>query len=163
MILGTFALFLVWLAMTRTLAIPFVIAGVISSIIVAVFWRAIMPEVPSSVHALVRRPLRLARFVLVLVKRFVISTLHTTWLILKGGEEGRIMALPIRVEDALARFILLNSITLTPSTISLLIEEDLLYIHWLQAAGGHGDWREIKESFEIRLRSLFEEDRSGDR
>jgi len=162
MILGTFALFLVWLAMTRTLAIPFVITGVISSVIVAVFWRAIMPEVPSSVHALVRRPLRLARFVLVLVKRFVISTLHTTWLILKGGEEGRIMALPIRVEDALARFILLNSITLTPSTISLLIEEDLLYIHWLQAAGGHGDWREIKESFEIRLRSLFEEDRSED-
>ena len=162
MILGTFALFLVWVAMTRTLAIPFVITGVISSVIVAVFWRAIMPEVPSSVHALVRRPLRLARFVLVLVKRFVISTLHTTWLILKGGEEGRIMALPIRVEDALARFILLNSITLTPSTISLLIEEDLLYIHWLQAAGGHGDWREIKESFEIRLRSLFEEDRSGD-
>jgi len=162
MILGTFALFLVWLAMTRTLAIPFVITGVISSVIVAVFWRAIMPEVPSSVHALVRRPLRLARFVLVLVKRFVISTLHTTWLILKGGEEGRIMALPIRVEDALARFILLNSITLTPSTISLLIEEDLLYIHWLQPAGGHGDWREIKESFEIRLRSLFEEDRSED-
>ena len=162
MILGTFALFLVWVAMTRTLAIPFVITGVISSVIVAVFWRAIMPEVPSSVRALVRRPLRLTRFVLVLVKRFVISTLHTTWLILKGGEEGRIMALPIRVEDALARFILLNSITLTPSTISLLIEEDLLYIHWLQAAGGHGDWREIKESFEIRLRSLFEEDRSGD-
>jgi multicomponent Na+:H+ antiporter subunit E len=162
MILGTFALFLVWLAMTRTLAIPFVIAGVISSIIVAVFWRAIMPAVPSSVYALVRRPLRLARFVLVLVKRFVISTLHTTWLILKRGEEGRIMALPIRVEDPLARFILLNSITLTPSTISLLIEEDLLYIHWLQAAGGHGDWRTIKESFETRLRRLFEEDRHAD-
>ncbi|MCK5584807.1 Na+/H+ antiporter subunit E [Candidatus Bipolaricaulota bacterium] len=141
MVLGTFALFMVWLAMTRTLAIPYLIAGAISSVIVAVFWRAIMPEMPSSVHTLVRRPIRLARFVLVLAKRFVISTLHTTWLILKGGEEGRIMALPIRVEDALARFILLNSITLTPSTISLLIEDDLLYIHWLQASGGHGDWR----------------------
>jgi multisubunit Na+/H+ antiporter MnhE subunit len=162
MILGTLALFLVWLAMTRTLAIPYLIAGAISSVIVAVFWRAIMPEMPSSVHTLVRRPIRLARFVLVLAKRFVISTLHTTWLILKGGEEGRIMALPIQVKDALGRFILLNSITLTPSTISLLIEDDLLYIHWLQASGGHGDWREIKESFEVRLHSLFEEDRRGD-
>ncbi|MCK5246814.1 Na+/H+ antiporter subunit E, partial [Candidatus Bipolaricaulota bacterium] len=107
MVLGTFALFMVWLAMTRTLAIPYLIAGAISSVIVAVFWRAIMPEMPSSVHTLVRRPIRLARFVLVLAKRFVISTLHTTWLILKGGEEGRIMALPIQVKDALGRFILL--------------------------------------------------------
>jgi len=72
------------------------------------------------------------------------------------------MALPIRIEDSLAQFILLNSITLTPSTISLLVEDDLLYIHWLQAAGGHGDWREIKESLEARLHSLFEGDRRGD-
>lgn len=66
------------------------------------------------------------------------------------------MALPVRVEDSLARFILLNSITLTPSTISLLVEGDLLYIHWLQPAAGHGDWREIKESLEARLQRLFE-------
>ena len=98
----------------------------------------------------------------VLIRRFVHSTLHTTWLILRGGEEGRMMALPIRIEDPLARFILLNSITLTPSTISLLVEDDLLYIHWLQSAGGHGDWREIKESFETRLGKLFEEDRHAD-
>ena len=160
MLIGIAVLLMVWLALTRTLALPSMIAGFLSSVLVAVFWRAIMPEVPSSVHTLVRRPIRLARFVLVLVKRFAISTLHTTWLILRGGEEGLIMALPIRVEDALARFILLNSITLTPSTISLLIEDDLLYIHWLQASGGHGDWREIKESFEVRLHSLFKEDQS---
>jgi len=163
MVLGIGILFVVWLALTRTLALSFVVAGVLSSLLVAVFWRSIMPEAPSSIHKLVSRPIRLARFVLTLIKRFVISTLHTTWLILRGGEEGRMMALPIRVEDPLARFILLNSITLTPSTISLLVEDDLLYIHWLQTAGGHGDWREIKESFEARLQGLFEEGRRGDR
>jgi multisubunit Na+/H+ antiporter MnhE subunit len=154
---------LVWLALTRTVVFPFVVAGFASSLLVAAFWRAIMPEAPASTHKLVSRPIRLARFVLTLVKRFVISTLHTAWLILKGGEEGRMMALPIHVKDPLARFMLLNSITLTPSTISLLVEDDLLYIHWLQAAGGHGDWREIKESFEVRLQSLFEGGRHGDR
>jgi len=161
MILGILVLMMVWLALTRTLAFPFVIAGLLSSLMVAVFWRAIMPETPSSIHRLIRRPVRLAQFVLVLAKRFVISTLRTTWLILRGGEEGRMMALTIRVEDSLARFILLNSITLTPSTISLLVEDDLLYIHWLQASGGHGDWREIKESLEARLHALFEGDRRG--
>jgi len=163
MVLGIFILLLVWLALTRTLALPFVIAGFLSSVLVAVFWRAIMPKIPASIYKLVTRPVRLARFILVLAKRFIVSTLWTSWLILRGGEEGRLMALPIRVKDSLARFILLNSITLTPSTISLLVEDDLLYIHWLQTTGGHGNWREIKESFEARLHSLFEEGRRGDR
>lgn len=163
MTLGVFILMLVWLALTRTLALPSVIAGLFSSLLVVVFWRAIMPRIPTSTHKLLKRPVRLTRFALTLAKRFVISTLHTTWLILKGGEEGRMMALPIHLKDTLARFILLNSITLTPSTISLLAEDDLLYIHWLQASGGHGDWEEIKESLEARLYSLFEGDRRGDR
>ena len=72
------------------------------------------------------------------------------------------MALPLRLEDPTGRFILLNSITLTPSTISLLVEEDLLYIHWLQDETGKSDWREIKESLEARLQRLFEEDAHGD-
>lgn len=156
MILGSLVLFLVWVALTRTLAFPFVIAGILSSIAVALSWRAIMPAAPSSVHMLVRHPVRLFRFLLALGGRFIVSTLHTTWLILKRGEEGRMMALPVHVKDPLARFILLNSITLTPSTISLLAEGDLLYIHWLQASGGRGDWREIKESLDTRLSNLFE-------
>ena len=162
MLLGIAILWMVWLALTRTLALPFVIVGLASAALVVLFWRALMPQVPASLSMLVRHPIQLARFIAVLVRRFVHSTLRTTWLILTGGEEGRMMALPIRIQDSLARFILLNSITLTPSTISLLIEDDLLYIHWLQPAKGQGDWREIKESFEERLGELFEEDRHAD-
>jgi len=73
------------------------------------------------------------------------------------------MALPVRVTDPLARFILLNSITLTPSTISLLTEENLLYIHWLQASDETSDWRSIKESLELRLQRLFDEPSGRDR
>jgi multisubunit Na+/H+ antiporter MnhE subunit len=130
---------------------------------VSVCWRAIMPAPATSIYKLTRHPVRLIRFILTLAQRFAVSTLHTTWLILRGGEEGLMMALPIHVEDPLARFMLLNSITLTPSTISLLVEDDLLYIHWLQTVDGHGDWREIKESFEVRLQHLFEEGRHGAR
>lgn len=157
MVLGTVILFVVWIALTRTLAIPYAIAGIISAVTVVIFWRAVMPNPPSSVYKLVRHPIRFLRFVLTLIRRLAASTLSTSWLILKGGEEGRMMALPIRVNDPLARFILLNSITLTPSTISLLAEDDLLYIHWLQASGEHENWRTIKESLETRLQWLFEE------
>jgi len=163
MLLGTLVLWLVWLAITRTLALPAVLAGAACSFGVVIFWRWLMPDTLRSVVLLVRHPWRLIRFACVLLYRFVASTLRTSWIILKGGEEGRIVALPIRTADPLARFILLNSITLTPSTISLLVEDELLYIHWLQASGSQGDWREIKESLEIALRRLFEGDHRVDR
>ncbi|MBU1048443.1 Na+/H+ antiporter subunit E [Candidatus Bipolaricaulota bacterium] len=156
-------LFLIWLAMTRSCAVSYVIAGVASSLVVSAFWRIMMPSSSSSTMKLVRHPIRCLRFILVLARRFALSTLRTSWLILKGDEEGRMMALPIRVRDPLARFILLNSITLTPSTISLLAEDDLLYIHWLQSSAGKGDWREIKESLDMRLLSLFEEEQRAPR
>jgi len=157
MFFGTLVLLFVWVALTRTLAPPYVTAGIVSSVIVVLFWHAAMPRAPASVYKLIQHPIRLFRFVLTLTRRFAASTLSTSWLILNGCEEGRVMALPIQVRDPLARFILLNSITLTPSTISLLAEDDLLYIHWLQASGGHGNWREIKEALEARLHHLFEE------
>jgi len=76
-------------------------------------------------------------------------------LIILGGEEGQIIALPIEIDDSFARFTLLNSITLTPSTIALLLEGDLLYIHWLRKKGSAGDWQVIKKSLERSLSSVY--------
>jgi len=163
MALAFVVLMAVWMALTRSESVPILVAGAACSAGVVVVWRAIAPEHVASAVPLVRHPLRVARFAATLVRRFVVSTLRTAWLILRGGEEGRVMALPVRVSDPLARFILLNSITLTPSTISLLTEENLLYIHWLQASDETSDWRSIKESLELRLQRLFDEPSGRDR
>ncbi len=157
MVLALVVLMAVWMALTRTADVPILVAGAGCSVVVVVLWRAIAPDHVASAAPLVRHPIRAARFAVTLAQRFVVSTLRTAWLILRGGEEGRVMALPVRVSDPLARFMLLNSITLTPSTISLLTEENLLYIHWLQASDEASDWRSIKESLELRLQRLFEE------
>jgi len=163
MVLALVVLMAVWLALTRAVTGPILAAGGICSVVVVVFWRIIAPVHVASATAFLRHPVRLLRFTGTLARRFVVSTIRTAWLILRGGEEGRLMALPLRVKDPLARFILLNSITLTPSTISLLTEENLLYIHWLQASDVASDWREIKESLEARLQRLFDEPDRGDR
>ncbi len=99
-------------------------------------------------------------FVATLVHRFTVSTLRTSWLILSGEEEGRVVAVPTRVQHPTGKFLLQNSITLTPSTISLVSEGDLLYIHWLQRHGTSGDWQEIKEALETRVEALFEGEHS---
>lgn len=155
-------LLIVWVALTRSSDPYILITGVIVAAGVTFAQHRLFPTVTFLPRSFLRRPHRAIAFLATLSFRFIASTLRTCGLILSGKEEGRIVALPIRVEDPFARFLLLNSITLTPSTISLLLEGDLLYIHWLREKGHHGDWQEIKESLEGQLLKVFGEDNDGD-
>jgi len=163
MILGVVLLGLVWVALSRRFDVQTVSLGVAAALAALGVQRALIGMHGRPARHVVRRPLRLLLFFATLIRRFVVSTVLTTWLILFGGEEGLFIALPIRVENPFGQFLLLNSITLTPSTISLLVEGDLLYIHWLQKRGGRGDWRTIKESLERRVEALFAGGDDGDR
>lgn len=155
MVLGLAALLLLWIALTRSADPYSLLVGIVAAGGVILVQRHLFPTFNPLSLSLLRHPHRLIAFLVTLLLRFVVSTVHTSRLILLGGEEGRIVAIPIRIEDPVGRFILLNSITLTPSTISLLLEGDLLYIHWLRAKGRTGDWRRIKESLEKRLLRVF--------
>ena len=161
MVLGFAVLMMSWISLTRSVDVASIAMGAVCCVLVIVFWHQAVPVSRSSAHRILLHPLRSLCFVGVLAYRFVLSTLYTAWMILRRGEEGRIVALPLGLEDPFARFILLNSITLTPSTISLLTEEGLLYIHWLQSAQGEGDWQGIKESLELRLARVFEPSQGG--
>ncbi len=163
MIVGVVVLSLAWVALSRQFDPQMIALGGGAVLLALGFQRAIVPmRGRPGVHML-RHPLRVLLFAATLLYRFVVSTLLTTWLILLGDEEGLLMALPIDVRHPVGQFLLLNSITLTPSTISLLVEENLLYIHWLQRRGGHGDWRTIKESLERRIAAIFPEGEDADR
>jgi len=161
---GTVVLMVVWIALTRSFDLVSLAVGFIAATSVLLMQRALLPPHEHLTRSLGRRPAQLVLFLFTLAARFISSTLFTSRLILAGGEEGRMMALPTRVDHPVGRFLLLNSITLTPSTISLLVEDDLLYIHWLERRGGRGDWRAIKESLERRVADLFprNRDRRGD-
>lgn len=161
MLLGFAVLMMIWMALTRSVDVVSIAVGAVCCVLVILFWHQAVPASRSSAYRILRHPVRALCFVGVLAYRFVLSTLYTAWMILRGGEEGRIVALPLGLKDPFARFILLNSITLTPSTISLLTEEGLLYVHWLQSAHGDGDWQGIKESLELRLARVFEPSQGG--
>jgi len=163
MILSVLALLGCWLALSRGVDLPRLLAGGLAAAIVVLVQRRLFPSFASLPSLLLRRPHWLLAFLVVFVYRFVSSTLSTCRLILFGGEEGRIVALPTEIEHPIGQFILLNAITLTPSTISLLIEGDLLYIHWLKAKGSRGDWKAIKESLESRLYPFFSRRRDARR
>lgn len=149
-------LVLVWIALTQSTDPLTLLIGVAGSAAITFLQHHLFPSihVPSLGRVASRIHVFLLFFV-VLVWRFIASTLYTCVLILSGREEGRIVALPVRIEDPIGQFILLNSITFTPSTISLLLEGDILYVHWLRARGHKGDWRAIKDSLERRLAPVF--------
>ncbi len=155
MIYAVVGLTLLWVALAKSLDVQSALVGVGVSIVVVVLQRRIFPHTGPVVGALLRRPHRLLAYGAVLFWRLVASTVYTSWLILSGRGEGRLMALPLRVTDPLGRFVLLNSITLTPSTISLLAEGDIVYIHRLQDRNEGDDWRSAKEAIEDRVLAIF--------
>lgn len=151
-------LVLVWIALTGSLDPVSLGVGTAVAASVAFAQRRLFPTVHAhDASTLLRRPHRLIAYLATLGARLTVSTVRTCWLILFGKPEGLVVALPIRLKAPLAQFLLLHSITMIPSTISLLLEEDLLYIHWLQAAGRREDWQGIKEALEARLYAAFDE------
>ena len=62
----------------------------------------------------------------------------------------RIVKVPTDLKGDFAKLVLANSITLTPGTLSLDVEEDGVLVHWVNAKGGSGeDYKKaISQSFE---------------
>jgi len=151
MVVGSLLIFILWLLLVREWTVVSLAAGAAVTLIAVGLQRLLLGR-PTSAAVFIGRPWRVVAFLFTLIGRLMTSTLYTCRLILFGGEEGRIIALPIGVDDPFAQYVLLHSITLTPSTISLLLDGDLLYIHWLAVKGSEGDWRKITGSLERRLR-----------
>ena len=146
---------LVWIALLSEFDAGTAALGIAAALVAASIQRVLIPVHGRPLVCVLRHPLRTVFFVATLAWRFASSTLLTAWLILRGRAESRLVAVPMCVTHPFAQFLLLHAITFTPSTSSLLVEGDVLYIHWLQPRGGHGDWRAIKESLERRIAGIF--------
>lgn len=158
MLYAVIVLSLLWLALSRSFDVQSILIGIGAALAVVLIQRRLFPDVAPVVGSLMRRPHHVLTFVVTVLGRLVASTAYTSWLILSGRGEGRLMALPLRVTNPTARFILLNSITLTPSTISLLAEGDTVYIHRLEDRHRKADWRSTKEAIENRVLKIFPEE-----
>lgn len=155
MLATSLVLTIIWFLLARRLDASTFAMGVLAVILVSIAQTMLFRKHDRLVSTLLRHPLRGLRYLVTLAWRFIASTAYTIRLILLGNEEGRIVALPLRLSHPIGQLLLLNSITLTPSTISLLVEGDLLYIHWLRARDAQGDWETIKETLERHLLAIF--------
>lgn len=68
-----------------------------------------------------------------------------------------IIRYPLTVKSDIAKYLLANSITLTPGTLSVELSENNLYIHCIDISGTAEEIvARIKNKFEIVLREVFE-------
>ena len=155
MVIAFVALFVVWIGLTRQFDPSLLALGAAAAAGVTYVQRRLFPVINLSLDTLIRRPGAALRLLVAVAWRFMVSTLYTSYLILFARVEGRIVVVPTAVRDPFAQFILLDAITFTPSTISLLLDDDLLYVHWLRRKGSDWDWRGVKELLEKKLNAVF--------
>ncbi|MCI2425334.1 Na+/H+ antiporter subunit E [Candidatus Acetothermia bacterium] len=145
----------IWFILTRTSAPWMVLSGVLCTAAITILQQRLFPPTPSLRWRILLQPIKWIHYFVILLIRFIYSTLYTTKLIITGRVEGAVITLPITLTDKLGLFLLFSAITITPSTIAIAVDDDLLYVHWIRETGSKGDWQQIKESIEDRLVSIF--------
>ncbi len=151
-------LFVVWLAFTSSLAIQEVIAGLITSLIIALFTSRFFDCCPVALLSPVRlfwSVVYLFVFLIELVKANldVARRVVSPSLPINPG----IVKFNTSLKSEYAKMVLTNSITLTPGTLSVDLIGDTLYIHWIdvKTLDPEKAHKEIAEKFEKILLKIF--------
>ena len=86
-----------------------------------------------------------------------IASFQVLFNVMRGDINPRVVHFRTRLRSDVARVILANSITLTPGTITLNLDDDHLIVHWLDAKTLHSKYAGelIKGDFEALLKRVF--------
>ncbi|MHC4396091.1 MAG: Na+/H+ antiporter subunit E [Planctomycetota bacterium] len=152
--------FIVWMLLTWTTDSQVVVAGLISSAIVAIVFYEILPKE----HQVLVSPVRLFWFLLYVPVFFyyviranldvVYRALHPKMPIKPG-----IVKIKTQLKTETGITALANSITLTPGTLTVdLTDDGFLYIHWINVKSDDTEeaTKFIAQKFEWFLKKIFE-------
>ena len=150
-------LFAFWILLSGNFDAFHLTLGVISTLVVT-FWTGDMLVIDSKLAIGARLALlwRFALYTLWLLWQIVIANFHVVYVALHPKMddilEPQMVEFKTELKTDLAKFVLANSITLTPGTVTVRIEDGVFLIHALTdhtAAGVPGD-------MEKRIQQIFE-------
>lgn len=151
----TLVLALVWMLLTNELSVATLIPGLLLGWIIPLFTLHFWPE-----RVVIRRPLTLLRFIIVVLTDILIANFIVAGLILRGPRPLRpaFVRLPLALHSELAISLLSNTICLTPGTVSAELSADRRYllIHALNTDDPEALLRTIKQRYEAPLKEVFE-------
>ncbi len=156
--LTTVYLLVGWILFTWSIEPRTVLLGLLHSTIVAFLTYSVFIE-----HHEVARRSHVPRlhlllvYLAILVFQMYIASFKVLWQILRGKIDPGVVHFRSRLRSDIARVALTNSITLTPGTITLLLEDDHLIVHWLDARTTHSRyaWKLVAGLYERLLKRIW--------
>lgn len=148
-------LLVLWLLLFNTLTLAHVLFGLLLGILVPLFTSRFWPGSPR-----VRRPLRLARYALLVLGDILVANVQVAWLIL--GPSARLrpafVQYPLELREDFSITLLASTISLTPGTVSADVSADrrTLLIHALDVDDEAALIAQIKQRYEAPLKEIFE-------
>ncbi|MCF7992851.1 MAG: Na+/H+ antiporter subunit E [Thiohalocapsa sp.] len=127
-------LFVVWLGLTNSFRIQELLAGLL--IVTAIVWLTIPTQAAGQGAGEDNRPwslIELLRYLPVFLKNLVLSNIDVAGRVLNPGLpiNPGIVRVPTGLTRPYQRLILANSVTLTPGTVTLEMDGEDMYIHWI--------------------------------
>jgi multicomponent Na+:H+ antiporter subunit E len=156
--LTTVYLFAGWLLFTWSLELTSVLMGLLLSAVVALLTYPIfIDDAEAERRSQLPRAHLLVVYLAVLVFNMYVASFKVLWQILRGRINPGVVHFRTRLHADVARVALSNSITLTPGTITLFLDDDHLIVHWLDARTTHSKYAGnlIKGPYENLLRRIW--------
>jgi multicomponent Na+:H+ antiporter subunit E len=147
-----------WLLFTGTVApFPLLLGLFFSTVVAFLTYHLFFEEQEAERRALIPRIYLLIGYLILIMIKVYIASFRIAWKVISGNITPRIVHFRSRLRSDLARVALANSITLTPGTLTLDLDEDHLVVHWLDATTTHSGYaaRLIAHPFERWLKRIW--------
>ncbi|PIE05219.1 MAG: cation:proton antiporter [Spirochaetales bacterium] len=157
-IITTLVLFGVWILFTGNMQLYPLLAGLAGSMLVSLLtYRVFLAEHEASLKFFVPSPFYLLIFIFYLIYSLYASSLKMARSVITGRAIPRIVHFRTRLRSDVARMVLCNSITFTPGTITLDLNEDHLTVYWFFAHTRHAKaaGEAVKGRFEKLLSKVW--------
>lgn len=156
--LTTSYLFLGWLLFAWDLSARTIVIGLLQCVVVAVLtYPVFIQDDEAARRSQLPRVHMLGVYLLVLVFNMYVASFKVLWQILRGRINPGVVHFRTRLNSDIARLALSNSITITPGTITLQLDDDHLIVHWLDARTTHSKYagKLIKGTYEKLLSRVW--------
>ena len=147
-----------WILFTWSVEWKTLLAGLVSSAVVAMLtWPVFIEDNEVERRSHVPRPHFLVVYLLVLVFQMYVASFKVLWQILRGRINPGVVHFRTRLRSDIARVALTSSITLTPGTVTLFLDDDHLIVHWLDARTRHSRYARklVAEPYEALLKRIW--------
>ncbi len=147
-----------WLLFTWSVDPETMLLGFAQSLLVALLTYPIFVEHDEAER---RTHLPRVRFLLVylavLIFQMYVASFKVLWQVVRGRINPGVVHFRTRLRSDVARLALTNSITLTPGTIPLLLDDDHLIVHWLDTKTTHSRYASelIAGPYEALLKRIW--------